>query len=47
MKTKKIFFYLAQNLFSFLVVLKVHMIENFFGFNFEICTFSLLVMSKY
>jgi len=27
--------------------LKVHKIENFFGFDFEICTISLLVMSKY
>jgi hypothetical protein len=29
------------------VHLKVHKIENFFGFDFEICTISLLVMSKY
>ncbi len=28
-------------------ILKVHKIENFFGFDFEICTVSLLVMSKY
>jgi hypothetical protein len=27
--------------------LKVHKIENFFGFDFEICAISLLVMSKY
>jgi hypothetical protein len=27
--------------------LKVHKIENFFGFDFEICTISLLVLSKY
>ncbi len=27
--------------------LKVHKIEIFFGFDFEICTISLLVMSKY
>ncbi len=27
--------------------LKVHKIENFFGFDFEIGTISLLVMSKY
>ncbi len=27
--------------------LKVNIIENFFGFDFEICTLSLLVMSKY
>jgi hypothetical protein len=26
---------------------KVHKIEIFFGFNFEICIISLLVMSKY
>ncbi len=26
--------------------LKVHKIENFFGFDFEICTISSLVMSK-
>jgi len=30
-----------------LVSLKVHKIENFFGFDFEICIISLLVMSKY
>jgi hypothetical protein len=28
-------------------VLKVHKIEIFFGFDFEICIISLLVMSKY
>jgi hypothetical protein len=27
--------------------LKVHKNENFFGFDFEICNISLLVMSKY
>jgi hypothetical protein len=27
--------------------LKVHKNENFFGFDFEICTVSLLVMHKY
>jgi hypothetical protein len=27
--------------------LKVHMIDIFFGFDFEICIISLLVMSKY
>jgi hypothetical protein len=27
--------------------LKVHKIEIFFGFDFEICVISLLVMSKY
>jgi hypothetical protein len=27
--------------------LKVHKNENFFGFDFEFCTISLLVMSKY
>ena len=27
--------------------LKVHKNENFFGFDFEICTVSLLVMLKY
>ncbi len=30
-----------------LVTLKVHKIEIFFGFDFEICIISLLVMSKY
>jgi len=30
-----------------LTSLKVHKIENFFGFDFEICIISLLVMSKY
>jgi hypothetical protein len=29
------------------VPLKVHKNENFFGFDFEFCTISLLVMSKY
>jgi hypothetical protein len=29
------------------VDLKVHKIEIFFGFDFEICIISLLVMSKY
>ncbi len=29
------------------VALKVHKIEIFFGFDFEICIISLLVMSKY
>ncbi len=29
------------------IVLKVHKIEIFFGFDFEICIISLLVMSKY
>jgi hypothetical protein len=29
------------------VLLKVHKIEIFFGFDFEICIISLLVMSKY
>ncbi len=29
------------------VCLKVHKIEIFFGFDFEICIISLLVMSKY
>ncbi len=28
-------------------LLKVHKIEIFFGFDFEICNISLLVMSKY
>ncbi len=27
--------------------LNVHKNENFFGFDFEFCTISLLVMSKY
>jgi hypothetical protein len=29
------------------VLVKVHKIEIFFGFDFEICIISLLVMSKY
>ncbi len=29
------------------ILLKVHKIEIFFGFNFEICIISLLFMSKY
>jgi hypothetical protein len=30
-----------------LLLLKVHKIEIFFGFDFEICKISLIVMSKY
>ncbi len=30
-----------------IMTLKVHKIEIFFGFDFEICIISLLVMSKY
>jgi hypothetical protein len=30
-----------------ILVLKVHKCENFFGFDFEICTISFLVMLKY
>ncbi len=30
-----------------LLILKVHKNENFIGFDFEFCTISLLVMSKY
>ena len=45
---KKIYIFdLAQNFFSFRVVLKVHRIEIFFGFDFEICIISLIVMWKY
>ncbi len=32
---------------DFMKALKVHMIEIFFGFDFEMCIISLLVMSKY
>ena len=32
---------------GWLWLLKVHKNENFFGFDFEFCTISLLVMSKY
>jgi hypothetical protein len=32
---------------SYTPSLKVHKNENFFGFDFEFCTISLLVMSKY
>ncbi len=30
-----------------MAALKVHKIEIFFGFDFEICNISLLVMTKY
>jgi hypothetical protein len=30
-----------------ILALKVHKIEIFFGFSFEVCIWSLLVMSKY
>ncbi len=33
--------------YMFFSSLKVHKIEIFFGFDFEICIISLLVMSKY
>ncbi len=32
---------------TIVLALKVHKNENFFGFDFEFCTISLLVMSKY
>ncbi len=38
---------LASAIQPTLVQLKVHKIEIFFGFDFEICIISLLVMSKY
>ncbi len=44
-KKRQAFFW--QNTNQPWLFLKVHKIENFFGFDFEICTFSLLVMSKY
>ncbi len=37
----------VQKWYNNTVSLKVHKIENFFGFDFEICNISLLVMSKY
>ncbi len=42
MRTKEILSRIACDL-----SLKVHKNENFFGFDFEFCTISLLVMSKY
>jgi hypothetical protein len=33
--------------FNVHVMLKVHKIENFFGFDFGICVISFLVMSNY
>ncbi len=36
-----------HNVVSKLVSLKVHKNENFFGFDFEFCTVSLIVMLKY
>jgi hypothetical protein len=52
-KGKKTFRELLPSLicvvFQFLLLgfLKVHKIEIFYGFDFEICIISLLVMSKY
>ncbi len=37
----------SQESHSATYCLKVHKNENFFGFDFEFCTISLLVMSKY
>jgi hypothetical protein len=37
----------ANERVGFPVVEQVHKIENFFGFDFEFCTISLLVMLKY
>ncbi len=34
-------------IFHGLAILNVHKNDNFFGFDFEICTISLLVMLKY
>ncbi len=42
----KIAIYLIVNTYPY-ASLKVHKNENFFGFDFEFCTISLLVMSKY
>ncbi len=39
--------YGASNFCYFFIQLKVHKNENFFGFDFEFCTISVLVMSKY
>jgi hypothetical protein len=40
-------FAVVKYLCNKLMMLKVHKIEIFFGFDFEICIISLLVMSKY
>ncbi len=37
----------TSSIFKATRTLKVHKIEIFFGFDFEICIISLLVMSKY
>ncbi len=39
--------YWSRSFVFFCLYLKVHKIEIFFGFDFEICIISLLVMSKY
>jgi hypothetical protein len=44
---KKCKIYIITKLLLFLFLLKVHKIENFFGFDFEFYTVSLLVMLKY
>ncbi len=36
-----------EEIYCLLFALKVHKIENFFGFDFEFYTVSLLVMLKY
>jgi hypothetical protein len=44
-RSKANLYYSCRSLGS-LYTLKVHKIENFFGFDFEFCTISLLVMHK-
>ncbi len=46
-QTEGLIFSEALPLMNTEVNLKVHKIEIFFGFDFEICIISLLVMSKY
>ncbi len=40
----RIFFFRQQGIWTAQNILKVHKIEIFFGFDFEICIISLLVM---
>jgi hypothetical protein len=44
--TPNMLYYLTYMYYCPVCFLKVHKNENFFGFNFEFCTISLLVMHK-
>jgi hypothetical protein len=47
LQTRLLAFCTTQLSYSIHISLKVHKIEIFFGFDFDFCIISLLVMSKY